>query len=355
MSFFSKEYNGYKLPQVDILINGSEIDSKQIKISDIEVDLIRNGSGSFRFTVSEAIDYSFNPKFEKLLHFGNHIEIKLGYGEKKKTAIVGFISSLSYNFTEKNFLDIEVEGYDYLFLLTKNKIFRSWNEQKISDIVKLILQRYPISKKDIESTDITYKYLQQNGISDLQFLKDLSFKTGYEFLFIDDTFFFRKPILNRSPDFSLEFGIDILSFRPVLDVTGVIPDLSVYGWDFTGKKAVKSTILQGEERELNQVGTSGTNIVKEELKTTFENQINYNVQSIEEAEKIGKSLFENTSLEFVSARCTLPCIPDIKPSSIISIENIGDKFSKRYFVERVIHTFSDEGFETVLELRGNKI
>jgi len=101
MSFFSDKYNNFRSPVISIYLNDKEINSKEINISDIEVDLIRK------------------PKFDQELNFGNHVEIALGYGDKKETVIKGFISSLRYIFKEENFLDIEVEGYDYLFMLSR--------------------------------------------------------------------------------------------------------------------------------------------------------------------------------------------------------------------------------------------
>jgi len=353
MSFFSDKYNNFRSPVISIYLNDKEINSKEINISDIEVDLIRNGSGSFRFVVSEAIGKDFKPKFDQELNFGNHVEIALGYGDKKETVIKGFISSLRYIFKEENFLDIEVEGYDYLFMLSKNRPIRSWNGQKISEIVEFLTQNYPIKNKKIQDTKIKFDYVRQSGKSDLQFLRYLSEKASYEFLIIDDTFYFREPPIGRSADFSLEFGVDIMELELSLDISSVFNRVSVLGWDINKKKRFESQLDPGDEPLLNSDGVLGTQVVNKDLKTELNVQLVSTSANYEEAETEGKSLFYNRSLEFADLTCTAVGIPDIKPSSVLYVEKIGDRFSKNYFVERVIHKFSGNGFKTLLKLRGN--
>ncbi len=355
MSFFSKKYNNFRTPDLSIYLNGKEINSKEMNISDVEVDLIRNGSGSFRFVVSEAIGNDFTPKFEQELNFGNFVEIALGYQNKKEPVIKGFISSVRYIFKEKNFLDIEVEGYDYLFLLSKNRPIRSWNRQKISEIVEFITQSYPIKNKEIQDSSIKFDYIRQSGKSDLQFLRYLSQKAGYEFLIIDDTFYFREPLFDKSADFSLEFGVDIMDIEISLDISSVFNKLTVSGWDFKSKKGFKSEINSGDEPLINPDGVSGTQVVSKNLKTELSVQLESQAIVYEEAETVGKSVFYSRSLDFADLTCRAVGIPDIKPSSVLSIQKIGNRFSKNYFVERVVHRFSDTGFNTLIKLKGNVV
>ncbi|WP_457644545.1 phage late control D family protein [Persephonella sp.] len=349
MSVFTEKYNGFKVPQLKIFINDREIDPKKIRVSEVEIDLIRNGAGSFRFIVSEAIDQNFNIRFEELISFGNSVEILLGYEDTLLTVIKGFISTLNYSFEEENYLDIEVEGFDNLFLMTRKKQIRSWSDHKISDVVNIITEDYPFDRRDIETTDLKFEYIRQNGISDLQFLKELAEKSGFEFFVDNNVFHFRKPAFNRSPDLSLEFGVDLFNFKPTLDVSDLFEEVSVSGWDYRKKTSESYTASGGKTKG------EGTLILKNDIKTRLPVRFDTSLDSYDKIESLANSIFTERSLNFVKADLTSSGIPDIKPGSVVKLTGVGSKFSGNYYVEKVLHRFISGSFSTRVELRGNVI
>ncbi len=356
MSELNEKYYDFITPEIKIFVDGKNISSEGISVSEVEVERIRNGIGSFRFIIPEALDVEFNPKYEDVFKFGSEIQIQLGYKDRFETVFTGLISSLTYHFEEDNFLDLEVEGYDYLFLMMKNKNFRSWNEMTISDVISDVIQDYPFKDREVERTNISFNQIRQENETDFIFLKKLSKKIGYEFFITEEgKFIFRHLGLNLSPDLILSFGKELIFFKPTVDLTQVINEVVVKGWNPESKQEVIGKASSGDELFVESTGGKGTAVVQESLRIPVSHEIRIPVEKQEEAEELAKSILNELSLNYLKGNCTTVGLPDIKPGIVIELKGLGSKFSRKYYVEKVIHKFGDNGFTTKMEVRGNSL
>ncbi len=354
MSELSDKYYDFVTPDLKIFLDGKNIASEGISVSEIEVERIRNGASSFRMIIPEALDVEFNPKYEDIFKFGSEIQIKLGYKDSFEIVFTGVITSLSYHFEEENFLDLEVEGYDYLFLMIKNKRSVSWKSTTIADIVSDIARAYPFSEVDVESTNLPFDQIRQENESDFLFIKRLSQRVGYEF-FVTETgkFVFRSLRLNQSPELTLTFGNELIFFKPMLDLSQVVNKVVVKGWNPETKQEVVGVASSGDEINVETSGEKGTKIVLESLKVPVVHEIRASVETQEEADEFARSILNELSLKYFKGTCTTVGLPDIKPGIVLKFQGLGEKFSRKYYVEKVVHKFGDNGFTTKFEVRGN--
>ncbi len=355
MSELTEKYYDFITPEVKVFIDGTDISSKGISVSEVEVERIVNGISSFRLIIPEALDIEFNPKYEDLFIFGGKIEIKLGYKDRFETVITGLITSLTYHFEEENFLDLEIEGYDFLFLLLKNRNFKTWSNMKISDVVNEVVQEYPFEDIYIDSTDITFNQIRQENETDFSFIKRLSKKTGFEFFVDDGRFIFRNLGMNLSPELSLSFGKELIFFKPTIDLSKTVNEVMVKGWNPETKQEIVGTAKSGDEENIEKEGEKGTAVVKTSLKIPVVHEIRTNVKTKEEADKLAISILNDLSLGYLKGKCTSVGLPDIKPATVIELKGLGEKFSRKYYVEKVFHRFGDTGFTTKFEVRGNSL
>ncbi len=356
MSELSDKYYDFVTPEVKVFVDGENIASQGISVSEVEVERIRDGASSFRLIIPEALDIELNPKHEDLFRFGSEIQIHLGYKDRFETVITGLITSLTYHFEEENFLDLEIEGYDYLFLMIKSKNFRSWNEMSISDIVSDVVQSYPFNDTEIEPTTIVFPQIRQESESDFVFLKKLSKKVGYEFFVTEEgKFVFRSLGLNLSPELTLTFGNELIFFKPTLDLSQVVNKVIVKGWDPESKQEIVGIASSGDEQNVESTGEKGTTVVQESLQIPVSYEIRIPVRTSEEAEELAKSILNELSLGYLKAKCTTVGLPDVKVGTVLKFQGLGEKFSRKYYVEKVVHSFGDNGFTTKFEVRGNSL
>lgn len=343
----------FHTPEIKIYINGKGISSLGISVSEVRVEQILDGADSFSFTVPQALDEEFNPRFPDVFQFGNKVDIYVGYKDRLFLTITGIITSVSWDFTETNYLDITVEGYDFLFILMKKEKHRSWNEKKDSEVIEEILQKYPFKKLNIEDTRIRHPHIRQEGETDFHFMKRLAKRNGFEYLAEGETFYFRPPAVDKKPAFSLTFGKELLSFTPQFNISQQVSEVQVIGWDTKRKKEIIGRAKRGDEDKVEQKGKTGSDTIKSILKEEIVHQVRVPVYSVEEAEKLAKSILNELSYGFIKAECVSLGIPELRPGQVVELTRLGKIFSRKYYVEKATHEIGENGYETNFSVRGN--
>ncbi|MBF8277359.1 MAG: phage protein [Candidatus Brocadiaceae bacterium] len=79
---------------------------------------------------------------------------------------------------------------------------------KDSDIASSIASEVGLSP-DVEDTGTVYPYVFQNNQTNFEFLLERAWRIGYEMLVDDKTFIFRKSQEDKSPQLTLQYGIDV--------------------------------------------------------------------------------------------------------------------------------------------------
>ncbi len=345
-------YNDFYAPEAIVLINDINVATQGISITELSVQQTLDGASTFSFTVANALDYENNPKYLDILDFGNKVEIRIGYKGNYNSIITGIITSLNWNFTEGNYLDVSVEGHDYLFLLMKSKGEKKpWLKQTDSQIVKKIMNKplYKVFKeKKIFNTTTKYSHTQQmNTESDYDFIvKKLVKRNGLEVISEGDTFFFREPPSLKKNTFTLTYGETLLTFTPQFNLAKQISKVEVYGWDETAKKKIigkASLSIKKDKKNLQK------SIIKEEIT----HKIKAPVSTQTEADLLAKSILSDVSNGLVTGSATAVGMPDFKPGIVVKLEKLGTYFSHNYYVDTVTHSFSEGAYQMNFTIKGN--
>ena len=348
-----KKYADFHAPEILILVNGEKISRKGISVSEAKIDLILNGAGTFSFVVPQALDDKFVVKHPGVFHFGDKVEISLGYKDRVFPVITGIITSLSWNFDEDNYLDLLIEGFDYLFLLMKNEKFRAWNEKTDNEVIREIVNNYPLKELKIENTPVRYPQIRQEGESDFNFLKRLAERNGYEYMAEGETFIFRPPAVNKEEMFILKLGRDLLDFIPKVDISKQVSEVKVVGWDPKAKKEIISSAKKEDIANVERKGETGSQAIKSILKGEVIHEVRASVQDAEEAKVLAKSLLFDIAYSMVKSECKALGLPEFRPGQVVQLENVGELFSRKYYVERVTHEIGKNGYETYFSVKGN--
>lgn len=361
MDALLKKYHDFYAPEAIVFINDEKVTKHGIGIVELKIEQSLSGANSFSFTVANALDYEYNlnKKYTDLLQFGNKVEIKIGYRSEYKSIITGVITSISWNFTEENYLDVEVEGYDYLFLLTKGKSNKApWKNRKDSDIVKDIVQqtKYNVIKHihiDNTETDCSYRR-QEKSESDYDFIVNhLAKKNGYEVFVEGEDFYFRKPPAKESSAFSMKYGEELLTFNPQFNLAQQVSRVEVYGWDPGSKRKIIGKAGSSKTGASGKKEATGSSKIKLLLKDDVVYKVRVPVCSQKEADQLALSLFQKRANLLVTGSATSIGIPDLKPGIFVELKNLGKRFSCNYYVDKVTHGFADGAYKMNFNIRGN--
>ena len=357
MNDLSQKYNNFTVPEAVVWIDGEKLSKEDIFFSDVEINKTLDGADTFSFTVADAIDLEFNLRNETLFALGNKVEIHIGYADSSHDKsmlpllFVGLITKVTWNFGESEHLNISLEGSDYSFLFMKHSYKKPYKEVSISDVVEQIIEEvYPIfTSVNIASTDITYTLLQNQEENDYLYFKSLAERIGYEFYVANESFYFQPVPREQEPFLTLNYGKEILSFKPELNLQKEVSSVKVVGLEFSENNEP----IIGEAS--HSQGTDSDPGLKTLLRkvNTVEYEVREAVKSVDEANKRAASLLQNFSFNFFKAEITVIGIPQLIPGMTIGLEGLGTRFSRNYYVEKTVHTISDEHYETTLTVRSS--
>ena len=349
----SKKYADFYAPEVLILVNDKKLNAEGIDISEIKVELMLDGADTFSFVIPKALNDKFEVTHPGIFHFGDTIEISLGYKDKVFSVITGIITGLSWDFNEENYLDLTVEGYDYLFLMMKNDRYRAWNKKTDSEVVTEIAKHYPFKKFSIENTTIRYHQIRQEGESDFIFLTRLAKRNGYEYKAEGENFVFAPPAVEKKELFTLTLGKELLDFAPKIDISKQVSEVRVVGWDAQAKKEIIGSAKKDDIKSVEKRGKTGVQTITSVLKEEAVHEIRASVQDVEEAKALAKSLLFDRSYSVLQGECKAIGIPELRPGQTIRLKGVGYLFSRKYYVDKVTHEIGKDGYDTNFSVKGN--
>jgi len=191
----SQKYQNFIAPNFQIKVGGVDIVRELfLSVPSCEVDLQHNAMSRFSFKITNAFNWEKRTFVAGNRHkqldvlsqfgFGEPVEIRFGYGEVGKlvTVMKGIITEVGTSFEEGNTPELEISGYDPLYILS-NLHSKLIDENTLdSDQVSRLLSNTSLSS-NIQSTDTVKQRIEQGEQeTDLAFMKKLAERNGFIFL-----------------------------------------------------------------------------------------------------------------------------------------------------------------------------
>ncbi len=285
--------------------------------------------------------YSHDMKWleDETLREGKKVDIFLGEGCGTQL-ISGKIACLEPDLdaTQPALL---VRGYDLSHKLYRGRKRRAFAQSTIGDIVRSMAGEAGLSAGTVDDPGTVYEYIFQNNQTNAEFLLEWARRVGREFFFQDNKLHFRKPGTSSSV-ITLEWGQDLLSFRPRLSTAEQVDEVEVRGWNVAKKEAVVGTAKTGADPTSTGIAGTAQNIGKTtwgEAKIAILDEM---VSSAKEAETIAQAALDELTTTFVEADGICRANPKIVPGKKIQIDGAGSRFNGNYYVTQAIHVWTNE-------------
>lgn len=358
----SELYNNFLAPEAVIWIENKKLSEKEFFFTNLEIDKTLDGADTCTFSIPDAINLEFNAK-EKLFELGDNVEVHIGYADSHKNKadlsilFKGIITNVNWSFSENNYLSISIEAKDYSFLMMKHKYENSMTDIKDSDVLNRIISEiysnlFPQGNRKIETTMIEYKKVQNDKENDYLFIKSLAERNGYEFFINNDYLYFRPIPKILTSEITLRYGEEILGFKPELNIEKEISQVQVVGLELSSDKKPIIGIAKREDGAFDDTKEGIKRLLKK--LNSVEYKVKEPVKSEEEAKKRAEYLLENFINNSFKAELRTIGIPDLIPGMAITLDSLGKKFSNIYYIEKAVHSFSEQGYETTVNLASKK-
>jgi phage protein D len=334
-----------------------------VAVSQVEVDLKLGTASRFSFTIADSYDHklqvfrtSRGDDLLDLLTFGAEIAVCLGYGDGRSVpaAVSGMVTELTTNFPEGGSPELTVGGYDRGFALTLGKISRTWSKSTSTDSdAAHQIASFNNLGANIETTTEKHAQIEQNQLSDWEFLTKLAQRNHFE-LYVDEkrTLHFHRPNDKSSAVVSLVYGEGLLSFKPEANLAGQVSQVEVYGWDLKKKKAFVGRAGAGEESGLTgqSAGQYLNAFVRDPSKRPTL-RVRQPVFTQAEANQRAKAALNDRAKQFLTGEGETIGLPEIRPDRNVELANLGRRFSKTYYVQEAFHKIDSGGYRTRFKVK----
>ncbi len=366
----------YYAPEFAIEIEGEELDpASKGDVLELKIEMTFNEMTSAEVKLNNFDDTAYDLKWSDAdkLRLGSRVHVKLGYADRTRSMMRGYISTLTPEFADGP-PTLTVRALDGMVRLKSSKPpAEEVTYKKVTDsqIAQKIAQRHNLRVKVTDEGPVHDLVVQRNT-DDATFLKERAKLHSFEvFMRTDpdtgeDVLHFVSPTDGRGSEpistYTLAWGgmrntdipPSLIEFKPVLAAGDQVQSVTVRGWDPKTKKKISQTATRANTPGVAQIDNTngpeaaatmgGTSEAKREV------IVDRPVASEEEALKVAQAILSDRAYRFLTGHGKVIGLPDLRPGTNVEIGGVGRRFSGTYFVTKVTHVLNQQGFLTEFDV-----
>ena len=295
------------------------------------------------------------------------MRITAGFDSGSEELISGFITHVKPDFPRDHAqCSVEIWGMDGSVRMDRVEKLRAWPNMKDSDIAAEIFKEDYGFIPDVDDTGIIHddrvSTIMQRE-TDMQFLKRLAQRNGFECYVEGATGCFHAPRLSASPQpvLAVHFGereTNVNSFA--LEVNALTPtSAAMFEVDWQTKAVLPGSAEIGEQPLLGSIrATELSAPIAPEIKAgkVFVN-LNAATGTTEDMDRLCKALVHQAEW-LVTAEGEIDgnqYAHVLKPHGTVTIKGIGETYSGIYYVTHVTHTFGPRGYTQSFRAKRNAL
>lgn len=278
---------------------------------------------------------------------GDDVEVKFEGLSVFKGEVVG----LEPAFRVRGASVCTVRAFNRMHRLLRGRKTRTFTDKKDSDIAKLIAEESQL-KVEVEDTKTVREHVWQHNQTDLELIRILAARNGFEVVVDGETLYFRKPqtvpgtpleLRMRDPEQAAsnegEWG-GMTQFMPRLSSAGLVNAVEVRAWNPIEKKEIVKRSREVSSSKLGlRVAHKNATIFGD--KVTF--TVDHPVSSPEEAENLANARLGDILMNYIVGDVLADGDPNIKAGGVIYInvnpDKQDDRFNGLYRVVGVSHRY----------------
>lgn len=292
------------------------------------------------------------------LEIGKKVEIGFGNGvtldpnfrdEKKGYLIKGEITAIDVNFTRRSESHLILRGYDLSHRLHRGRHNRSFQNLTDSDIVKKIAQEVGLEVQ-AESTGAARDYVFQENQTNMELLRELAARQGFELFVQDGVLYFRKP--QSQTQLELLWLRDINQFQVRMSSFQQVSAVEVRSWDYANKQPIVET-ANAEATVTETENGKGSEIANRFQTNPKMIVVDQPVFSADEAKRMAQSLCDELGGEFIEAEAKTDGYgnPEIRVGRVVDLKDLGN-YSGKYYITETRHHYYEKVYSTDFTVRG---
>lgn len=289
----------------------------------------------------------------------SQVVIAAQVGDEETELITGYITQLKPHLDpDENQCWLEIYGLDASSLMSVEEKIKDWPNKSDSDIAREVFATYSLTPA-VDDTGVVHDEAVATIIqreTDIQFLKRLARRNGFECFVAGDQGFFRKPVLSKPPQpvLAIHFGAEtnLVSFDAKLNALRPTA-VEMHQLDTIAKELQDAVAESNEQRQLGRDGAlsltppqsvSARLFVRHAVATSQPEMQNLCRALFDEAEWLIEARGELDSALYGAA---------LRAKQLVPIKGVGETFSGVYYVTSVKHVFTVDNYVQHFTARRN--
>jgi phage protein D len=298
---------------------------------------------------------------------GQRLELRMGYMNEMILMLTGEITTLEPNFPESGAPTLSVRGLNVLHALRTEQHAEHWENRKDSDIAQDLGNRPLLKGKaglgipvvtNPSPNETAETFVTMHNQYDIVFLMERARHHGYELVLNEKSttnpqrslYFGPSTTKREAPNYKLQWGRTLSSFKPKLSTAKQVSEVTVRGWDRQNNELIEQTanwkdvVKDGPEQQrlalLSQAFDSRKDIVT-----------NQPVRNKAEAKEKAKDLLTRQLRDVVTASGAAVGLPLLRAGRKVEILGLGPRYDGIYYITSTTHTLGESGYRTQFEGR----
>jgi phage protein D len=330
--------------QVTVKIDGEELSDLYASMA-IEVELDEDLAALCHLTLplSQAVDGTWDLLDDDRLQVWKQLTVQIGFGDAPADLFTGYITQLRPVLpADRTACQLEVWAIDASVLLDRDDKLKDWPDKKDSDIATEIFESYGLTAQ-VDPTEVSHDSERSTIVqreTDMQFLRRLALRNGFECFVDGTTGYFRAPALDGAaqPVLAAHFGEDTNLSHVSFEVNALAPaSVTMTQIDHGTKEIIQVVAETSDLRALGQRGSAGllTGGV-----AAAQVQVSRAVATgVPEMTALCQGLFRRGDW-FVTASGEVAASAYghvLVPRATVTIKGVGETYSGAYYVSHVSH------------------
>jgi phage protein D len=352
-----------KYENLQIEIDGEEVEGLYDDLINLEVELDDELASMFRLSIALLLkpDGSWPYLDDEHFTIWKPVVITAGLEDDQQQLISGYITHVRLDFgTGLDQCRLEIWGMDASVLMDREDKLKDWPGKKDSDIATEIFKSYGLTPK-VTDTEVIHEEDVSTIIqreTDIQFLKRLALRNGFECYVDGDNGYFRPPQIDSvsQPVLSVHFGDETNVNHFNLEVNALAPaDVIMFQVDRSSKEILDKASEAGQQKLLGADPADSFLDASMAPGLVFISQTATTGSS--EMAMLCQGLY-NSGEWFVTGEGEVAANEYgniLKPRGTVTIKGIGETYSGVYYVTHVTHVFGADGYTQSFRVKRNAL
>lgn len=348
---------------VIVTIDGEEVSDLYDDLLSLEVEHDDAMAAMFRMTIAIALQANGTWTYldDERLQVWKTVTVRAGLESSTEELFIGVITHIKPTFpADLSQCTLEVWGMDNSVLMDRVEKLKDWPNKKDSDIAAEIFRLYGLTPHT-EDTEVVHEeaiatVLQRE--TDMQFLRRLALRNGFECYVEGTTGYFRSSRLDAPPQpvLAVHFGEETNVRHFALEVNALTPaHVAMFQVDRASKEVLYVTVAATQQAALGQ--TTAEDLLATGMDPALVVVGGMVATGLPEMTALSQGLYHQGDW-FVTGEGEIAANDYghvLRARQQVTIKGIGETYSGVYYVTHVRHAFTTAGYTQFFRVKRNGI